>query len=178
MIISKFLPLAILVIALQATAQEPLYGPEIEGYGPVFAIEDRDVPLHNDRSYKAVFDASVYPGNNDALNVELESVARFINMHSVNGIAIERMEIAVVVHGAALRSVLSDDAYRSRFDADNPNSELLRKLQAAGVSFYVCGQSMGFRGFRKEELADRVKLSLSAMTMLVDLQADGYSLIP
>lgn len=167
-----------IIFAVQSHAAEPVYGPIIDGYGPVFMIEDRNAALPAEHVYKVVFDAASYPGGDDALNVELESVARFINMHGGNGVSLDDMDIAVVLHGAALKSVLSDGAYRARFDTKNPNAELVQLLSKAGVRFYVCGQSMGFRGFGKGELAENVSLALSAMTSLAILQSQGYSLLP
>jgi len=87
------------------------------------------------------------------------------------------MNIAVVTHGPALKTLLTDDAYFSRFGIDNPNTELVQKLHAAGVSFYVCGQSVMFGGFGKEELVDPAKVALSAMTRITELQSDGYALL-
>ena len=52
------------------------------------------------------------------------------------------------------------------------------KLHEAGVAFYACGQSMGFSGISKSELAPPVKVALSAMTMMTVLQSAGYALIP
>ena len=46
------------------------------------------------------------------------------------------------------------------------------------MQLYVCGQSLGFRGLDKSVLADNVKVGLSAMTLLVTLQADGYTFLP
>ncbi len=80
-------------------------------------------------------------------------------------------------YGPVLKSLLSDSAYRTRFGIENPNTELLDKLASAGVRFYVCGQSMAFGGVVKEELSDKAKVALSAMTMLTVLQSDGYALL-
>jgi intracellular sulfur oxidation DsrE/DsrF family protein len=77
-----------------------------------------------------------------------------------------------------LKGALSDAAYESRYQTNNPNRDLIQKLDAAGVRFYACGQSMHFRGFERNELISPVKVGLSAMTMLTVLQADGYSLLP
>lgn len=158
-------------------ADEPSLGPAIAGYGPTYPIEDRDVALRDDFVYKLVFDAAAYK-NQGSLNTTLVSVARFMNMHARHGVPIENMDIAVVAHGPALNALLTDDAYVQRYGIDNPNSELLDKLQAAGVSLYVCGQSLSFGGFEKTELASPVKVALSAMTMLTVLQSDGYALLP
>jgi hypothetical protein len=37
---------------------------------------------------------------------------------------------------------------------------------------------MEFLGYASDELASPVKVALSAMTVLVGLQADGYALLP
>lgn len=167
---------AVLLWSIQAAADEPSLGPVIEGYGPTYPINDRDVALREDFVYKAVFDAAANP-DATKLNTGLVSVARYLNMHARNGVAPDHMDIAVVVHGPALKTLLTDDAYRARYGIDNPNSELLQRLDAAGVSFYVCGQSMAFGGFEKAELVGPAKVALSAMTMLTELQADGYALL-
>ncbi len=159
-------------------AEEPSMGPIIEDYGTTYPIDYRDVLLAKDFRYRVVFDAGAYPGEIDSLNPKLVSVARYLNMHGRNGVPLENMDIAVVLHGNALKGALSDAAYESRYQTKNPNRDLLQKLDAAGVKFYACGQSMHFRGFEKKELLSPVKVGLSAMTMLTVLQSDGYALLP
>jgi intracellular sulfur oxidation DsrE/DsrF family protein len=104
------------------------------------------------------------------VNKNLVSVARYLNMHARNGVPVEHLQLAIVVHGPAVKNLLHTDG--------NPNLELIALLQDAGVSIYVCGQSMAFGGFAKSELANGVKIALSAMTMLTTLQSDGYALLP
>ena len=99
-----------------SVADEPSFGPIIEGYGPTYPIGDRDVPLPENFTYKAVFDLAKYPGETSALNPYLVSVARFLNMHARNGVPAENMELAVVVHGAAVKNLLNDHAYESRYE--------------------------------------------------------------
>ena len=171
--------LALLSIwSLQLFADEPSFGPAIEGYGPTFAIDYRDVPLEEGAVYKAVFDAATYSDDKTSPNTRFVSVARYLNMHARNGVPVENMDLAVVVHGRALKSVMNNDAYEFRYGVDNPNLELLMKLDAAGVRFYICGQSMAFGGVEKSELASPAKVGLSAMTMITVLQNDGYALVP
>ena len=168
----------LLLAAAPLLAEESSTGPLIEGYGPTYPINDRDVPLPEGVSYKAVFDLAAYPGEVTAVNVHLESVARFLNMHARNGVPIENMDLAMVVHGSAVKNLLGHDAYEARYKVDNPNLELLTLLRDAGVRIYVCGQSMSFGGVVKIEFTDGVQVALSAMTMLTILQSDGYALLP
>lgn len=170
--------LGILLCATPLLAAEPSTGPLIEAYGPTYSIDDRDVLLRDGFSYRAVFDLAAYPGEVTAVNVRLESVARFLNMHARNGVSVENMDLAIVVHGAAVKNLLDNDAYEARYKVDNPNLELLTLLLDAGVKVYVCGQSISFGGVEKSELADGVQVALSAMTMLTVLQSDGYALLP
>jgi len=167
-----------LVLSVQLFADEPTLGPAIEGYGPTYPIADRDVALEEGAVYRAVFDAASYSDDMTAINSRLVSVARFLNMHVRNGTPPENMDLAVVIHGAALKNFLNNDAYQERFEVDNPNLELIMKLHDAGVVFFVCGQSMAFSGVGKNELVSPTKVALSAMTMLTVLQNDGYALLP
>lgn len=166
------------LLANQTLAAESSTGPVIEGYGAAFVVEDRDVALKSDHIYRVVYEVTAYDGAPDRVNFQLDRVARFLNMHGKNGVPTEAMQLAVVVHGAALINLLNDVSYQERFDMNNPNLELIQKLRSAGVEFYVCGQSMGGRGFVKSELASGVQLALSAMTMVHQLQDEGYTLQP
>ena len=173
-----FFTVLLFAVTQLTLANEPMLGPAIEGYGPTYPIDDRDVPLEEGAVYRAVFDAASYSDDLDTLNSRLVSVARFLNMHVRNDTPIENMDLAVVLHGAAVKNVISHEAYRSRYDRDNPNLELVNRLHDAGVRFYVCGQSMTFGGVQKSELASQAEVALSAMTMLTVLQNDGYALLP
>jgi hypothetical protein len=100
--------LAIAVILLTpALAAEPSFGPVIEGYGPTYPVDDRDVPLKEGFVYKAVFDIAQDPAAG-SVNQHLVSVARFINMHARNGVPVDGMDIAIVVHGRALSNLLDN----------------------------------------------------------------------
>lgn len=166
------------LIALPGFAAEPSTGPHVHAGGPAFMVEDRDVPLKEGHTYRVVFEATEYPGEMTDVNRELTVVGRFMNMHGKNGVPLENLDVAVVVHGRALLATFNDEAYEERFDVKNPSLALLEDLIDAGVKVYVCGQSLGFRGLDKSVLADGVKVGLSAMTMLVTLQADGYAFLP
>ena len=41
----------------------------------------------------------------------------------------------------------------------------------------VCGQTVAFKGYKRDEILDFVDVSLSAITALVGLQSQGYQLI-
>ena len=172
-------PLILLFLALSASAvaDGPSMGPVIKDYGPTYAIEWRDLALPKDHRYKLVFDVSV-DREAGQVNRHLVSVARYLNMHARNGVPVEQMDLAVVVHGRAVRNMLHNEAHRQGHAMDNPNIDLVQALRDAGVRFYICGQSMAFTGLAKDDLIDGVEVALSAMTMLTLLQADGFALLP
>lgn len=166
------------LFAKSVLAQAPATGPYVDSGGPAFEVADRDVPLREGHKYRVVFEATEYPGEVTDANREFTIVARFLNMHGKNGIPLEDMDIAVVIHGRTLMAALNDDAYEKINGIKNPNLQLLNDLADAGVKFYACGQSLGFRKWDKSDLAEPVQVGLSAMTMLVTLQSDGYALLP
>lgn len=177
------MPRIVLVVLLllssyQVSAEEAQMGPVLADYGPTFEVRDRDRPLSDNFHYRVVFDAAEFHGALDELNPELVSVARFLNMHVRAGVPLENLDAVVVLHGEALKNALAPAAYRVRFGAENANYRLLMSLSDAGVEFVACGQSLGFRALAADDLADPVRVGLSAMTVLSELQAEGYALLP
>ena len=170
--------IAIVLLAGQVSAAEPSTGPAIEDFGPVFDVADRDWPVDTGRRYRIAFDAVNYSPDGKGINRELETVARFMNMHAAAGVPTDNMDLVVVLHGEALKSALDLTAYRKRYGRDNPNLAMLHALAESGVRFVACGQSLGFREFDADELAAPVEVALSAMTAFATLDADGYTLMP
>ncbi len=169
---------AILAISLQGmSAQQTRMGPILDEFGGVFTIPEPDLLLSKDRTYKVLFDIYTDQGGKSEINPLLNTVARFLNMHGQNGLSKEQMKVVVILHGAGAKNALNDEAYEKKFHRSNPNTELLKALDSVGVNIYVCGQSMYSRGFSPADLAESVKLSLSAMTALVHFQEEGYQLI-
>jgi len=159
-------------------ARKARKGPVFKEYGPVFKVAERTVPLKKNFKYRVIFDISQAASVKGKVNKRIESVARFMNMHALNGVKVENMEIAVILHGSATQDGLTHKAYNKRHKMDNANLDLIEKLHAKGVRFYQCGQSAYFNEVEKKELARQVDLSLSAMTALITLQAEGFQLLP
>ena len=98
-------------------------------------------------------------------------------MHAGAGVPIEQLHIAGVVHNKATHDVLDNVGYREKYGVDNPNLPLLVALEEAGVAVYICGQSISARGVDRTEIHKSVGVGLSAMTIILSLQSDGYQLI-
>lgn len=167
--------ISLILVAFSVLAEEPNNGPVIKGYGQSFAVAGRDVPLVEDHQYQVVFELTQYSTDTTVVNRDLDRVARFLNAHAAQGVPRENMDIAVVIHGAALISLLNNEAYQSKYASDNPSLDLVNQLAKAGVGIYACGQSLGFRKWNKRELASPVMVGLSAMTLVNAFQAKGYT---
>lgn len=168
----------ILVISMQKLcAQESGSGPILEEFGAVYSIPDPELVLDSEKSHKVLFDIYTDQGGESKMNPLLNTVARFLNMHGQTGMRQEQMDVVVILHGAGVKNALNGEAYQKRFGRVNPNAGLLEALDGVGVDLYVCGQSLYSRGYRPEDLAAPMKLSLSAMTALVHFQEEGYQLI-
>jgi intracellular sulfur oxidation DsrE/DsrF family protein len=164
-------------IHLSAQFKQAEYGPVITKYGPVFALEQADFPLDLERDYKLVFDIHNSPEDPTAINPMIETLARFLNMHASAGVPLAQLKVVGVIHNKASKDAMNNSYYREKFGVDNPNLPLLAALEEAGVRIYMCGQSIHARQIDPQRLAAPVQTALSAMTVFVSLQGEGYQLI-
>lgn len=169
---------AVVLVPTVAFAQAPPRpdtGPVIDAFGPVYEIDSPDFATPSG-PVRAVFDVSEGAARPDEVNRRIESLARFLNMHARAGVPVDRMELALVVHGSAGVELLGDAGYRKRHGVDNPTLPLLKALMDEGVQVILCGQTQSARGLGRDELAGGVQVALSAMTALVALQERGFRL--
>ncbi|MEA1785264.1 DsrE family protein [Arenibacter sp. GZD96] len=177
----KFNPFILLAVALlnmvNCLGQSKNTGPIISDFGAVFTVENPDFVLNTLKNYHAVFDVMASPESHTVLNPNIETAARFLNMHAQAGIPINQLKAALVIHSTASKDILSDSAYQARYGTENPNKKLIQAITAAGGQVILCGQSAASRGIARDELMPEVQLALSAMTALIQLQDEGYRLI-
>ena len=118
-------------------------------------------------------------GDPGELNAAIEKVARYINIYHGAGKQKAKVELAVVLHGDATLAALNDDVYAAEFDVQgNPNLDCLHQLHEQGVPIYVCGQTLIATGHQPEDVAVFIDTAVSALTAVVNLQADGYAYVP
>jgi intracellular sulfur oxidation DsrE/DsrF family protein len=152
-------------------------GPVILSAGPSVTVPDADYAIPPGHIFKSVF--AIDKADTNAVNQQLTTIARFLNLHARNGVPKERLFAAAVVHGSGWWSLLSDSAYAARFDGKaNPSRKLIEELLANNVQIVLCGQTAGFREVKKQELLPGVQLGLSAMTALNVFQSQGYQWNP
>jgi intracellular sulfur oxidation DsrE/DsrF family protein len=174
-----FLLLALLILTQLTFAQknDPKTGPVIKDYGPTWAIDNPDFKTNPKIKYKVVFDIHNTPEDPAAINPMLTTLARFMNMHAAAGVPLKNLKAVGVIHNRASVDAMNNEAYREKFGVDNPNIPLMEALEEAGVKIYMCGQSINARGIDPDRMAAPVKTALSAMTVFLSLQSEGYQLI-
>ena len=157
------------------TEAKPVY-PVIKKYGAVVKLPHA---TQQPRSGTKILIDLTRGGDADKLNGAIEKVARYVNIYASGGAEPADVQIAVVIHGEATLTVLNPDAYASTFKTDgNPNLDLLHDLHEAGVSIYVCGQTLHAKGAEVDDVATFIDTAVSALTAVVNLQEDGYSYVP
>lgn len=151
-------------------------GPVFTDFGPVADI-DADFEIPEGMTLKSSFDVSK-GADAGARNRSFESLARFINMHARSGIALDKMSLALVVHGSAVHDVADAAHYAEKVGGENANAPLIAALIDKGVRVIVCGQSAAYYDVENAELLPGVEMALSAMTAHAVLQQQGYAVNP
>lgn len=147
-------------------------------YGPTSPVADPDYKMDADATYKVLFDVTTSADEKpEQVNKGLETAARFLNMHVKAGKSRETLHPVMVVHGSASYGLLKNEYYKEKYGVDNPNIGLIQALDKAGVEIYICGQTAAHRDIGAEKRLSEVKLALSAMTVLIELQQQGYAVI-
>ena len=167
----------LLVFSFQLSAATPVTGPVIENFGPVFSVPEGSFNLDPKQTYKVIMDIGKGPDDSAALNRSIETAARFLNMHARNGVKPENLEFALVLHGSGVHAALNNEEYSEKFLVDNANKKLIKALNKAGVSIYICGQSAAYNGYTATQLLPEIEMAVSAMTVHVRLQQEGYQAI-
>ena len=117
----------------------------------------------------------------------LDRAALILNEYTEAGVGIDNgFKMAIILHGAATKAALSHEGYAKHTDSyktdlgktNNPNLELIQELKKAGVNIYVCGQALAHHGYATSEVAPDVKVAVSAATVNINVQMDGYAYIP
>ncbi len=151
--------------------------PMVPEFGGIYEIPEASKRPDPSLQYKLVID--VAGGAEDAaeMNRSLINIARTLNLHAQGGVPQENLQVVAVIHNLGTSAVLSNEAYRRNFEIDNPNDKLIHALKEAGVSIYVCGQSLIARHYDGEPLHPDIEVSISAMTILTEYQLKGYALL-
>jgi intracellular sulfur oxidation DsrE/DsrF family protein len=159
-------------LSLQAGPEAFQPGALIKGYGMIAPVAGAP-PIPEGTVFKVAFDLK-QAASEGGVNRQIDSAARFLNMHHAAGVPVQNMQIALVVHGSAHRDLLAAEAYGSL----NPNAELIALLISNGVAVQLCGQTAAYYGVAAEDLLPGIEIPLSAMTAHALLQQRGFTLNP
>lgn len=164
--------------AAGASAGEEAFstGPVFDGFGPAADIETT-YPIPEGATFRLAFDTRVQ-ADAGALNKTLEAAARFYNMHARAGVPADNIELAVVIHGGAVRDVTNAAHYAQSVGGENANAALVGALIGEGVKIILCGQSAAYYNVGNDDLLPGVEMAISAMTAHALLQQAGYALNP
>ena len=126
--------------------------------------------------YKVVFADGQDAKNPGDVNPMLPTIATYLNTLGKYGVPAEHRHLVIMFHQRTpdIDIVMSNDAYKERYNRDNPNIALIHALKQAGVDIRVCGQGPLGRKIDPAQVNPDVQIDLWAMTTLVNLQLKGY----
>ena len=164
----RLLPLAACVVFATAAAAQTRLHPLVPDYGWVVDVPEAALAPAADRAHRIAFDLAT-ADTLDGVNRGLWYLARLRNLLALAGVPADSVAIAGVLHGGAT-------ALASAKTVRPADRALMRALRAAGVTFYVCGQSAASAGIAVPgDLHGDVTPALSAMTTFVELDRRGYA---
>lgn len=151
--------------------------PLVKGYGGIYEVPEATERPDGSLEYFVLVEMTTAATDNAEVSRWVDNVASMMNLHGLAGVSQERMHVKVVIHGGAITTVLNNEAYKKRYDVDNPNIAVYKALEAAGAEILVCGQSMQARGFDKSDLFSEAHVALSALTTLTTYVPKGYTVL-
>lgn len=148
--------------------------------GEVTVTSQMELPA--DAVWKHAFDA--YEGEAGKENAVLLRALAFMNAMAAEGVAPERVKVAIVVHGPAVFDVTGDARYGAKYQGEdgqplrNPNYNNVAELIARGAEIWVCGVAAKHHKVGNVHLLEGVKMAPSATVAHADLQRRGFGLNP
>lgn len=161
-----------------ASSPEFWQTPALPGVGKMHPLPKAAYQPQNNETYKVVFSVTKAGSKPDELNPSLDRVARTVNLYASAGVPLNHLKFVAVMYGGATDAALDNEHYRQKYNLDNPNLDLIRKLRNAGVDVAVCGQAAAEHQDQYEWIASDVTLALSALTTITTLEHQGYVLMP
>jgi len=143
----------------------------------VVPVENATSKPDPNKEVKLIFDfTQATSSGNQAKNINegLEEVARILNLHIAAGVKKEKLKAVIVFHAGSIMSVMNNEFYQQKFQATNPNLDILGQLSVAGVELIICGQSLALREIPHPNVLPQVKIAYAAKTTLSKYQGDGY----
>jgi intracellular sulfur oxidation DsrE/DsrF family protein len=175
----KFIPFLLFLIfsSTQAILAQEAQFPIVKGFGGIFAIPEATEIPDPQAEIKIIIDLVSGSDDQSQINRMVDNIARMINLHGLGGVPKENLHVKVAVHGGAVFSILNESAYYKLYGVQNPNLPVYEALKAAGVEFYVCGQSLIARDMEVTDVWTGAEIALSMLTTLTKYLPQGYTLM-
>ncbi|REG85363.1 DsrE family protein [Algoriphagus antarcticus] len=141
----------------------------------VMPIANGALPYDPTLDYKIALDLYGKVKDSTAIHPVILEVARTYNLTIANGVPADQIQIAAIIHGGLVQAILSEEDYQKKYQTTNPNLAAIKALEDVGVTFYVCGQSLGFNNILPDRITPMVKVAVSAKTAFVTLDQMDYS---
>jgi intracellular sulfur oxidation DsrE/DsrF family protein len=151
--------------------------PVIKDAGRIRPLPHAALQPNKKKTYKVVFDVK-HGGKAGKVNKGLAHVARTVNLFAAAGVPQKHLHFAVIFHGPATVAVMKNAAFKQRTGTVNPNLKVISELKKAGVKLYVCGQALAETHIQHNQVDPKITIALSALTSLIELQQQGYVLMP
>ena len=152
--------------------------PTIHGAGKIHPMPKAAYQPDPGATYKVVFSLSHFGAKPTEVSPSLEHVARSVNLYVNAGVPLSHLKFVAIAAGAATPIVLNDEQYRKIYGVANPNLSVIAQLRKAGVDVAVCAQAMAEHHFDYGWQDSHITLALSGLTTVIDLQQQGYALMP
>jgi len=159
--------------AATAASDKPLLVPGYEAARDLPGARELPDPRTD---YKVVFADGQDAKNPGDVNPMLPTIATYVNTLGKYGVPAEHRHLVIMFHQRTpdIDIVMTNEAYKERYNRDNPNIAIIHALKQAGVDIRVCGQGLIGRKIEANQVNPDVQIDLWAMTTLVNLQLKGY----
>jgi intracellular sulfur oxidation DsrE/DsrF family protein len=152
--------------------------PAIQSAGRIHSLPQSAYQPNRKATYKVVFWLTKAADKPDGLSPALERLARTVNLYVGAGVPLNHLKFIAVTSGPATAIALDDAHYRKQYGTANPNLPVIEELRKAGIDITVCAQAVAERHYQYDWIDPHVKVALSALTTIIDLQQEGYALVP
>jgi intracellular sulfur oxidation DsrE/DsrF family protein len=152
--------------------------PTIVGAGKIHPMPQAAYQPDPAATYKVVFSLSHFGAKPTEVSSSLEHVARAVNLYVNAGVPLSHLKFVAIAAGPATPIALNDAQYRKKYGVANPNLAVIAQLRKAGVDVAVCAQAVAEHDFQYDWIDSHVTVALSGLTTVIDLQQQGYALMP
>jgi intracellular sulfur oxidation DsrE/DsrF family protein len=162
------------IVVSQAHAESKSLPPKDDSKSPRQIL---NVPAEG--KYRAVYNINTNT-ESAGINKGLYYARGLIEAFGKQGVKPEQLDIHLVLHGAAAKSLLIDETYQMA-SADpfaiNNNANTVEELLGFGISVEICNSAMKSSGWTEKDILPDVLIVHDGYTRIIKLQNDGYAYI-